>query len=103
LLGLPLRVTLGYPSSARPDPLADPEMRLDAGRWQQGFTPQVQGEWAAQFGALALCKPFVQGVVWTHPIDAEPHQFPHAGLFDAAGQSKPALDSLRYLRQTHLH
>ena len=102
LLGLPVRVTLGYPSSPRPDPLADPEMRLDAGQWHEGFTPEVQGEWAAQFGALALCKPFVQGVLWTYPCDAEPHQFPHAGLFDAAGQPKPALAALRHLREIHL-
>ncbi len=102
LLGLPLRVTFGYPSSPKPDPLADPEMRIDAGRWQEGFLPQVQAEWAAQFVALALCKPFVQSVQWTYPYDAESHQFPHAGLFDADGQSKPALDVLRHLRQTHL-
>jgi hypothetical protein len=102
LLGLPLRVTLGYPSSPRPDALADPEMRIDAGRWHEGFTPEVQGEWAAQFGALALCKPFVQSVLWTYPFDAEPHQFPHAGLLDAASQAKPALESLRNLRQAHL-
>ena len=102
LLGLPLRVTLGYPSSPRPDPLADPEMRIDAGRWREGFTPQIQGEWTAQLGGLALCKHFVQSVQWTYPFDAEPHQFPHAGLFDAASQAKPALESLRHLRQTHL-
>src|SRR5262249_9546844 len=97
LLGLPLRITLGYPSSLRSDPLADPEIRIDAGRWQDGFTPQAQGEWAAQFGALALSKPFVQCVLWTYPYDGEPHQFPHSGLF-ADGKAKPALDSLRHLR-----
>jgi len=102
LLGLPLRVTFGYPSAPKPDHLADPEMRIDAGSWHGGFLPQVQAEWAAQFVALALCKPFVQSVQWTYPYDAESHQFPHAGLFDANGQSKPALDALRHLRQTHL-
>ena len=102
LLGLPLRVTLGYPSSTRPDPLADPEMRIDAGRWHEGFTPQVQGEWAAQFAALALCKPYVQSVLWPHLSDAEPHQFPDVGLIDAAGHLQPALSSLRHLRETHL-
>jgi GH35 family endo-1,4-beta-xylanase len=102
LLGLPVRVTMAYPSSARPDPLADPEMRIDAGRWRQGFTPQIQAEWAAQFSAVALCKPFVQSVLWPQLSDAEPHQFPNAGLFDEAGQVKPALSSLRHLRETHL-
>jgi hypothetical protein len=102
LLGLPLRVTLAYPSLPRPDPLADQEMRIDAGRWRQGFTPQTQGEWAAQFAGLALCKPFVVSVLWPQVSDAEPHQFPNASLFDADGAAKPALSSLRYLRETHL-
>ncbi len=102
LLTLPVRVTLGYPSSPRPDPLADPEMRIDAGRWHDGFSPQAQGEWVGQFAALALCKPFVQSVLWTYPFDAEPHQLPHGGLFDESSRPKPALETLRYLRQTHL-
>ena len=58
LLGLPLRVTLGYPSSPRPDPLADPEMRIDAGRWREGFTPPMQGEWAAQLGGSRVVQAF---------------------------------------------
>src|SRR6516162_3188987 len=36
LLGLPLRLTLGYPSSSSPDALADPDFRVDAGRWRGG-------------------------------------------------------------------
>jgi len=31
LLGVPLRVTLGYPSDERPDPDADPELRVEGG------------------------------------------------------------------------
>ena len=34
LLGVPLRITLGYPSSAGPDPDADPDYRIDAGQWR---------------------------------------------------------------------
>src|SRR5262249_57667570 len=60
LLGVPLRLTLGYPASAGPDASADPEMRVEGGRWRDGFSPQTQADWAAAFGALALCKPFVQ-------------------------------------------
>jgi hypothetical protein len=101
LLGVPLRVTLGYPSAEQSDPEADPEMRVDAGRWGDGFTPQTQGDWAAAFTALALCKPPVQAVQWVHFSDDDPHQFPHAGLF-AAGQPKPALARLRELREAHL-
>lgn len=102
MLGVPLQITLGYPSQSGPDPLADPDMKLAAGHWHGGFTPEVQAEWAAVFAALALCKPSVHAVQWTHWSDAEPHLFPHAGLVDARGRIKPALESLKRLRQEHL-
>jgi hypothetical protein len=102
MLGVPLRVTLGYPAADDPDPAADPEMAVALGHWHQGFSPDVQADWAAAFGALALCKPTVQGLFWTHFSDAEPHQFPHCGLFDAAGRPRPALERLRQLREQHL-
>jgi len=102
LLGVPLSVTLGYPAADGPDPDADPDMRLDAGRWRDGFTPAVQAAWADSFATLAACKPFVHSVRWTHFSDAEPHLFPHCGLVDAQGQPRPALARLRALREAHL-
>jgi hypothetical protein len=103
LLGVPLRITLGYPSSSGPDPDADPDYRIDAGYWRRPFKTDVQADWAEAFATLALCKPGVQGVFWTHFSDAEPHQFPHCGLLDAQGAIKPALQRLRTLRAAHLH
>lgn len=103
LLGVPLQVTLGYPSGRQSDPDADPELPLDAGAWREGFTPAVQGEWAARFAELALCKPYVQAVQWAHVSDREPHQFPCCGLIDHQGQPTPALAALRALREAHLH
>jgi hypothetical protein len=102
LLGVPLRVTLGYPSSAQSDLDADPELRVGAGRWGGGFTPAAQADWAGAFPALALCKPYVQGVQWVHLRDGEPHQFPNCGLLDPTGAPKPALQRLRELREEHL-
>jgi hypothetical protein len=102
LLGVPLRVTLGYPSANDSDPAADPDLSVGAGSWRGGFRPEVQADWAEAFGALALCKPTVQGVFWSHFSDAGPHQFPHCGLVDAQGQVKPALERLHDLRQKHL-
>jgi hypothetical protein len=101
LLGVPLRVTLGYPSAREPDAQADPEMRVAAGRWRDGHTPEVQASWAADFAALTSAKLYVQGVHWVHLSDAETHQFPHCGLLDAAGQPKPAVELLHRLRQVH--
>jgi Glycosyl hydrolase family 10 len=102
LLGVPLRVTLGYPSGNRPDTQADPEAMVGLGRWRSGFTPAVQADWAALFAELSVCKPYVQGVQWTHFSDAQPHQFPHCGLLDAQGDPKPALARLAALRAAHL-
>jgi GH35 family endo-1,4-beta-xylanase len=102
LLGVPLRVTLGYPASAQPDTNADPDLHVEGGHWSSGFSPDVQAAWAADVAALVLCKPYVQGLRWTHARDAEWHQFPHCGLFDAKDNARPALQKLRELRETHL-
>jgi hypothetical protein len=102
LLGVPLRVTLGYPSADGPDADADPELRVAAGRWHGGFTPTTQAEWVEAYSRLAICKPFVQGVQWVQLSDAGPHPFPHCGLIDASGQPKPALEQFRELRLNHL-
>jgi hypothetical protein len=102
LLGVPLRLTLGYPAAEGADPDADPELRVGAGRWVAGFTPAAQAEWAASFAALGLCKPFVQGVTWGQLADADPHLFPHCGLFDRNGVPRPALTALTELREQHL-
>jgi hypothetical protein len=102
LLGVPLRVTLGYPSSQRADADADPDLQVEGGHWGDGFTPDVQAAWTGDVAALALCKTYVQGVQWVHLRDAEPHLFPHAGMVDSQDRVKPALHKLRELRQTHL-
>jgi hypothetical protein len=102
LLGVPLRLTMGYPSSNGRDLRADPEQSLQGGYWRGGFTPETQAQWAEAFVTLALCKPFVQSVQWTHSFDAESHLFPHCGLVDTAGRVKPVMHQLRALRESHL-
>jgi hypothetical protein len=102
MLGTPLQVTLGYPSSADGDELADPALVVGGGRWRDGFTPAAQAEWAADFAGVAICKPFVKSAYWCHLTDAEGHQFPQSGLLDAAGRPKPALTRLQELRAAHL-
>ena len=42
------------------------------------------------------------GVFWDHFADADPHRYPNAGLVDAAGRIKPAMDVLRQIRDKHL-
>jgi len=102
LLGVPLQVTLGYPSATGKLPDADPDQRVGLGHWRGGYTPDAQADWTATFASLALCKPFVRSVQWSHLADAEPHQFPHCGLLDPSGHAKPALEELAHLRGEHL-
>ncbi|MBX9678411.1 MAG: hypothetical protein K2X38_06580 [Gemmataceae bacterium] len=102
LLGSPLQVTLAYPASAGVDANADPDLRVEGGWWRGTQSAQTQADWARSFSSLALCKPFVRSVVWSHLSDAEPHQFPHCGLFDARGQARPALETFAELRSQHL-
>ena len=102
LLGVPLQVTLAYPSSADVDPNAENELGVGAGHWHGGYSPAVQADWAEAFGAVSLCKPYVRSVSWAAFEDAVPHIYPHCGLIDAQGTAKPALAKLRGLRERHL-
>jgi hypothetical protein len=102
LLGLPIQVTLSYPSSNAADPLADQTLKAAAGHWLGGLSPDAQADWAADFLALAACKPFVRSVTWAQLSDAELHQFPNSGLLDSTGAAKVALSEMRHFRQEHL-
>ncbi|HJZ91714.1 MAG TPA: hypothetical protein VKE40_12640, partial [Gemmataceae bacterium] len=102
MLGVPVQVSLAYPSSDLADPKGDPDERIEgAGQWRD-FSIATQADWATAFTALAVCKSYVVGVFWDHLSDAEPHRIPNAGLVDALGAIKPAFDRLRSLREDHL-
>jgi Glycosyl hydrolase family 10 len=102
LLGVPVQVSLAYPSAPGPDSAAEPgENAVGAGRWGD-FSPEGQAAWAEAFASLAVCKSYVSGVFWDHLTDAEPHRVPHGGLVDATGSLKPAFDQLRAIREAHL-
>ncbi|MBI1833108.1 MAG: endo-1,4-beta-xylanase [Planctomycetes bacterium] len=102
LLGVPIQTTLGYPSSAAPTPAADPDQRINLGHWRDGYTEETQADWASAFAALAICKPYVRTVQWSHWSDADPHAFPNCGLIDEQGHEKAALQELIKLRAEHL-
>ncbi len=102
LLGVPLQVTMGYPAADGADPRADGEAPVSGGYWREGFTPEVQADWASSFAGLVLCKPAVRSLQWANLTDAVPHQFPHCGLADAQDKARPVLKRLRELRRKHL-
>lgn len=102
LLGIPLQITLGYPSGKLADAHADADQKVAAGFWRSGYSPEVQADWAADFARLCVCKQYVRAVHWTHFADSQPHHFPHCGLVDASGNPKPALNAMTALRAEHL-
>jgi hypothetical protein len=101
LLGVPLQVTLGYPSS-RQDPNADSGQTVSAGAWRDGFTPSMQAAWVESHVGLCLCKPAVRAVMWTNFRDGILHSLPGCGLIEVDGVAKPALGRVQELRETHL-
>jgi hypothetical protein len=102
LLGVPIQAALAYPSSAVVAERADPDQRVNLGYWRGGYFEETQADWAQAFASLALCKPYVRTVQWTHWSDAEPHAYPHCGLVDEQGREKAALQALIKLRGEHL-
>ncbi|AMV37017.1 endo-1,4-beta-xylanase [Planctomyces sp. SH-PL62] len=98
LLNVPLNLTLVAPSSAAPDPNADPNVKVEAWQWPSSPTEAMQADWAARWASLALAKPFVRSVNWLQPTDGSPHLYPHGGLHRPDGSAKPAADRLRTLR-----
>lgn len=101
LLDLPLLVSLSLPSSAANDPLASRKVHVLSGN-VGSVTPESQRDWINRHVPLLLAKNVVQVVLWNQLSDAVPHHYPHAGLIDASGQPKPALESLRNIRNRFL-
>jgi hypothetical protein len=102
LWGLPLMVCLSTASANTRDPSArkNIEVNLPAGMEQTTHDPQRH--WAGSVLPMLLARSAVQVVVWNQVTDSEPHEFPHAGLFDAKQQPKPTLDLMRDLRRSLL-
>lgn len=99
MLGLPLHILLTVPSSDQPDPKARPGTSTNVtGYW----TPEAQAAWARRYLPIIFAKGYVQTVVWNQFCDADPHDYPHGGLFDAATAAKPAFTALAQLRKKHL-
>ncbi len=98
LLELPLLVSLTLPSSAAKDPLSSPKIQVLTSE-ADDVTPTSQATWIDRHVPLLLAKAPVQVILWNQLSDAAPHHYPHGGLFDAQNRPKPALESLRKIRQ----
>jgi len=101
-LGIPLHVTLAFPSSDAPDPMAQDDLEVERPSWRRAWTPEAQAEWFDRLLPLLIAKPAVAAVYWAQFTDAAPHTFPHAGLIAADGTIKPALKHMINYRRDHL-
>ena len=101
-LGLPLHVTLAFPSAAAHDPLANVDLEVESPLWKRPWSEASQAEWIDLYLPLLIAKPAVTGVFWNHLSDATPHIFPNAGLIDATGKVKPGLQSIARQRAAYL-
>jgi hypothetical protein len=98
LIGIPLYVTLAFPTDADHDPLARTDLEVDADQWIGPWGEQTQAEWIGDFIPLLMAKQSVVGVFWNHFSDSERHYFPHAGLLDANDRPKPGMFRLMKCR-----
>ena len=98
LLNYPLSITIAIPSSAAPDPQADPNVHVEKDQWPGPPGEASQASIAARWIALAAAKPFVRSVTWRQLDDSAAHLYPHAGLIRPDGTPKPLLDWLKGFR-----
>lgn len=95
-LQLQIHVNVACPSSATPDPLADPRYSVRDGAWRARWDEETQADWLEQLVPLLLAKSAVTGVFLSQFGDGQPHRFPHAGLINARGEVKKMFAPLRY-------
>jgi hypothetical protein len=98
LLNVPLHLWIVMPSSAGPDPNAEPGIRVEAAQWPAPPDEATQANWGARWIALAIAKPFVRTVSWLQASDALPHVYPHGGLIRVDQTAKPLVSWLQSVR-----
>ncbi|MFM9962701.1 MAG: endo-1,4-beta-xylanase [Planctomycetaceae bacterium] len=100
-LEVPLHITLAFPSSNQPDPQSKHGIVQEPNGWKSPWSEEAQAEWIDTYLPLLIAKQLVTGIYWTHLSDAAPHDFPNAGLIDAAGRPKKALKALAEHSKVH--
>ena len=98
--GLPLMITLCAPSEIGEDALASRDISTQFSAEDIASIGSPQQHWASSVMPLLIARSAVQIVFWNQLSDAEPHEFPSGGLFDAEGEAKPTLQLMRDLRKS---
>ena len=102
LWGLPLMVNLSAASDTSRDPSAAKNIEVAPPTGYSTAGHDRQRHYAGSVLPFLLARSAVQVVMWNQLSDGEPHEFPHAGLFDATQQPKPTLALIRDLRKSLL-
>lgn len=98
VLGMPLTITLGYPSATNPGTDVD----SDFGNWRGPKSQASQADWAESFTSLMLSKRYIQSIQWVELSDDQNSSFPNCGLFDKDWHPKTAFACMEKIRKTHL-
>ena len=102
-LGKAIHVTAaGAPSATGPDKDDESGGTLLAeagGQWHGEWSGDLQAEWLRSFYRTAMSKPFIESIAWRDLADAGKHGVPHGGLLGRDFKPKPAVETLRSLRQ----
>jgi GH35 family endo-1,4-beta-xylanase len=93
MLEIPLHVTLAFPTSSETDAHSENTLSVELAGWRQPWSEDAQTEWINLYVPMLMAKQSVVGVYWSHLTDASKHVFPNAGLVDADGKSKTALEA----------
>ncbi|MEX2285806.1 MAG: endo-1,4-beta-xylanase [Planctomycetaceae bacterium] len=100
VLGVPLFVTLAFPSESGPDSKSRTDLEVDNQCWQKPSSEEAQAEWIDSYLPILMSKEAIVGIYWAHFSDRDPHDFPHAGLIRPDGTAKPGLEHIiKYRRE----
>lgn len=99
--GLPLTISLAFPSQGRRDPRAETGIEIAESQWKSPWGEPAQAEWLVDILPALMAKTSVAGIEWSHFSDGIAHRFPHAGLVTEDGAAKPALERITRLRQSY--
>lgn len=82
---------------SRPVPAPEGEALSEPGYWREPWSEHMQTAWLANVAAVALAKPFVQGLCWSELADQP--SAPPLGLLTPPATPKPALERLITIRR----
>ena len=100
-LGVPLTISLAFPSQSDSESLADSWIEITEPQWKTPWSEAAQAEWMADVLPLLMANRSVFGIEWIHFGDGVSHRFPHAGLTRADGSGKMILERLTRFRQSY--